>query len=100
MGGHCLRKWIAASLCLLFLASAALAVALMCVHAQCHCAREPDCLTCIQIAETFSLAKRLSPVAGVAAVAILALHSARMSPMAFAGSGSLTPVALKTRMND
>jgi len=100
MSRQCLRKWVTVSLCLLFLASAALAAALMCVHAQCHCVREPDCLVCIQIVETFSLAKRLSPAAGIAALALLALRSTRMPSTAFAGSCSPTPIALKTRMND
>jgi len=100
MSGRHPKKWLAAALCLLFIASAALAVVLMCVHSQCHCMREQNCLVCERIAETFSLIKRMSLAAGIAFLAALAFRCTRMPSIALAGGRSATLVALKTRLND
>ncbi|MCL1854858.1 MAG: hypothetical protein FWF86_03915 [Clostridia bacterium] len=95
-----LRKWLAAALCLLFLAGVMLAVMLMLVHSQCHCGYEPDCLVCVQITEALALSKRSGLAAVIVIFASLMFIRAHMLHITLDRGWANTPVTLKTRMNN
>lgn len=101
MNGRRPRRWLAAALCLLFLAGALLTVMLMCLHTQRHqytCGL--NCAIRVQIAEALSLTRQAGLAAVLVAFAALVLCYIRASYIALAGGRPGTPVTLKTRMND